>query len=192
MLTSITPLGERGRSQRYAVTVTAYALGCLLGGATAGGLLGLAGSLLPAQERLPVLLGGAACVAAAVADLRGWMPLGRRQVDEDWLSAYRGWVYGGGFGFQLGLGVVTIVSSAATLALLTLALLTQSVAGGLLLGAVFGAARALPTLLAGRVHSHADLRRVAAGLQRRSSLAARSTVALLLAAGSVLLLAGAA
>jgi MFS family permease len=188
MLTSITPLGERGRSQRYAVTMTAYALGCLLGGATTGALLGLVGSRLPA---LPVLLlGAAACLLAAVADLRGWLPLGRRQVDQDWLTAYRGWVYGAGFGFQLGLGVVTIISSAATLALLALALLTQSVAGGLLLGAVFGGTRALPTLLAGRVHTHADLRRVAAGLQRRASHAARATVAGLAAGGTVLLLAG--
>ena len=190
MLTSITPLGERGRSQRYAVTITAYALGCLLGGATTGALLGLLGSLLPA---LPVLLvGGAACLLAAVADQRGWLPLGRRQVDEDWLSSYRGWVYGAGFGFQLGLGVVTIVTSAATLALLALALLTQSLAGGLLLGAVFGVARAVPTLLSGRAHTHADLRRVAAGLQRRAPLAARATVAGLAAGGTVLLLAGAA
>jgi hypothetical protein len=170
------------------VTVTAYAVGCLLGGATTGGLLGLVGSLLPA---LPVLLlGGAACLIAALADLRRWLPLGRRQVDEAWLGTYRGWVYGAGFGFQLGLGVVTIVSSAATLALLALALLTQSVTGGLLLGAVFGVARALPTLLSARAHTHAQLLRVAAGLQRRAPLAARATVAGLAAGGSVLLLAG--
>jgi len=190
MLTSITPLGERGRSQRYRVTMTAYVLGCLLGGGTVGGLLGLIGSRLPA---LPVLLlGGAACLLAALADLRGWVPLGRRQVDEAWRETYRGWVYGGGFGFQLGLGVVTIVSSAATLALLSLALLTQSVVGGLLLGAVFGATRALPTLLSRRVQTHADLRRVAAALQRRAPLAARATVAGLTAGGTVLLLAGVA
>ncbi len=52
MLTSITPLGERGRGNRCAVTLTAYVLGCLLGGATTGVLLGALGSLLPA---LPVL-----------------------------------------------------------------------------------------------------------------------------------------
>ena len=44
MLTSITPLGERGRGHRYAVTMTAYVLGCLLGGATTGVLLGRAAS----------------------------------------------------------------------------------------------------------------------------------------------------
>jgi hypothetical protein len=190
MLTSITPLGERGRSQRYAVTMTAYALGCALGGALTGGLLGLVGSGLPP---LPVLvLGGAACLLAATADLRGWLPLGRRQVDQAWLGTYRGWVYGAGFGVQLGLGVVTIVSSAATLALLALALLTQSVAGGDCCSAPSSAdPGAAPRCSRGRVHTHADLRRVAAGLQRRAPLAARATVAGLAAAGHRALLAGA-
>jgi hypothetical protein len=185
MLTSITPLGERGRGHRYAVTLTAYVVGCLLGGATTGTLLGLAGSLLPT---LPVLLLAAiACLAAALADLRGGLRLGRRQVDEDWLARYRGWVYGFGFGFQLGLGVVTIVTSAATVAVLALALLTQSVAAGLLLGLVFGAARAVPALLLGRADSHAQLRTLAAGLERRAPLAARATVAALALTGAALL-----
>ena len=183
MLTSITPLGERGRGHRYAVTLTAYVVGCLLGGATTGVVLGLVGSLLPS---LPVLLVGAAvCLAAAVADLRGFR-LGRRQVDEDWLSRYRGWVYGVGFGYQLGLGVVTVVTSAATVAVLVLALLTQSVLGGLAVGLVFGGARAVPALLLGRARTHAQLRSVAAGLERRAPLAARTTAVALAAGGAVL------
>jgi hypothetical protein len=185
MLTSITPLGERGRGNRYAVTLTAYVLGCLLGGATTGLLLGVVGSLLPT---LPVLLLGAiACLTAALADARGWLPLGRRQVDEDWLTRYRGWVYGLGFGYQLGLGVVTIVTSAATVAALVLALLTQSPLAGLLVGLVFGGARAVPALLLGRARSHAQLRSLAAGLERRAPLAARATTTALAAAGAVLL-----
>ena len=189
MLTSITPLGERGRGNRYAVTLTAYVVGCLLGGATTGVVLGAVGSLLPT---LPVLvLAGIACLAAALADVAGWLPIGRRQVDEDWLTRYRGWVYGLGFGYQLGLGVVTIVTSAATVAALALALLTQSWAGGLLVGLVFGGARAVPALLLGRARSHGELRVLAASLESHAGLAARSTAATL-AAGGVLLLAGAA
>ena len=38
----------------------------------------------------------------------------RRQVNERWLDEYRGWVYGLGFGAQLGLGVTTVITSAAT------------------------------------------------------------------------------
>lgn len=189
MLTSITPLGERSRGNRYSVTLTAYVVGVLLGGATTGVVLGAVGSLLPT---LPVLLlAGTACLLAAVADLRGWLPIGHRQVDEDWLTRYRGWVYGLGFGYQLGLGVVTIITSAATLAVLVVALLTQSVAGGLAVGLVFGAARAVPALLIGRARSHAELRSMAAGLERRATLAARTTAAAL-ALGGAVLLAGAA
>lgn len=188
MLTSITPLGERGRGNRYAVTLTAYVLGCLLGGATAGLALGALGSLLPT---LPVLaLGATACLAGALADARGTR-IGRRQVDENWLTRYRGWVYGLGFGYQLGLGVVTIVTSAATLVVLALALLTQSALGGLLVGLVFGGVRAVPALLLGRAASHGELRRLAAGLERRAPLVARTTVAAL-ALGGAALLAGAA
>ena len=37
------------------------------------------------------------------------VPGPRRQVDERWLDRYRGWVYGVGYGSQLGLGIVTVV-----------------------------------------------------------------------------------
>lgn len=188
MLTSITPLGERGRGQRYAVTLTAYVVGGLLGGATTGVLLGAVGSLLP---ELPVLLlAGTALLAAGLADLRG-VRIGRRQVDEDWLTRYRGWVYGAGFGYQLGLGVVTVVTSAATLAVLAVALLTQSVLGGLLVGLVFGAARALPAVALGRARTHGQLRVLAARLDQQARPFARATAGALAAGGGVLLTGGA-
>ena len=189
MLTSITPLGERSRGNRWAVTTAAYALGCVLGGATTGLVLGAAGALLPA---LPVLaLAGAVCLLAAATDLvPGRLPVGRRQVDEQWLGRYRGWVYGVGFGYQLGLGVVTIVPSASTFAVLALALLTQSPGAGLLLGAVFGAARALPALALHRVHTWEQLRAVGAGLDARARTASHGTAVGLAAGGAVLLAGG--
>jgi hypothetical protein len=190
MLTSITPLGERGRGNRWAVTTTAYALGCALGGATTGLVLGAVGAALP---RLPVLvLAGVVCLLAAAADLLpGRLPVGRRQVDDQWLGRYRGWVYGLGFGYQLGLGVVTIVTSASTFAVLLLALLTQSAAAGALVGAVFGAARAVPALLVRRVQTWDHLRAVGAGLEAHARSATRATATVLAAAGAVLLLGGA-
>ena len=189
MLTSITPLGERGRGNRWAVTTTAYAVGCALGGATTGLVLGAVGALLPP---LPVLLvAGAVCLVAAAADVvPGRRPIGRRQVDERWLGRYRGWVYGLGFGVQLGLGVVTVVTSAATLAVLAVALLTQSPVGGALVGLVFGAARALPALLVRRVDSPERLRSLARRVEQHSPAAARTTVAVLAVGGSVLLAGG--
>lgn len=192
MLTSITPLGERGRGNRWAVTTTAYAAGCLLGGSVTGLVLGAVGAVLPS---LPVLvLAGAACLLAAAADLaathgRVRLPGGHRQVDRAWLDRYRGWVYGAGFGVQLGLGVVTVVTSAATYAVLVLAVLTQSALGGLLVGGVFGLARAVPAVLLGRSQAHADILSTAAGLERQAAAAARATTAALFAAGTVLLVA---
>ena len=186
MLTSITPLGERGRGNRRAITMTAYAVGSLLGGATTGLVLGSVGSALP---ELPVLLiAGLVCLAAAVADLGPWhLPGGHRQVDEDWLTRYRGWVYGAGFGYQLGLGIATVVTSAATYVVLVLALLTGSPWAGLAIGAVFGLARAVPALLLARADTHDEIRTMAAGLVRRARFGARSTAGALALGGAVLL-----
>lgn len=189
MLTSITPLGERGRGNRWAVTTTAYAVGCALGGATTGLVLGGVGALLPS---LPVLLvAGAVCLLAAAADLApGRLPVGRRQVDERWLGVYRGWVYGLGFGYQLGLGLVTIVTSAATFAVLAVALLTQSPLAGAVVGLVFGSARALPALLVRSVDRPDRLRQLARRVEQQRRTAARVTVAALAVGGSVLVAGG--
>ena len=190
MLTSITPLGEQGRGNRWAVTTTAYAGGCLLGGAVTGLVLGTVGAALP---DLPGLrLAGLACLLAGAVDLAATtsgrrLPGGRRQVDRAWLDRYRGWVYGAGFGVQLGLGVVTIVTSAATYAVLVLALLTQSVLGGLAVGSVFGLARAVPAVLLGRSRTHERLRATASGLEAQAPAAARATVGALALAGALLL-----
>jgi hypothetical protein len=157
MLTSITPLGERGRGNRWAVTTTAYAVGCALGGATTGLVSEPPARCSPAAgaaRRGSGLPGRRRCRRHP----RGRLPIGRRQVDERWLGRYRGWVYGLGFGYQLGLGVVTVVTSAATLAVLAVALLTQSPVVGALVGLVFGSARVLPALLVRRVDNPERLR----------------------------------
>src|SRR5437899_2146684 len=121
MLASIHPLGERARNSRYWLTLTAYAVGSVAGGALAGAGAGLVGSLLP----VPVIVLVAACAVAAWLEVRGrgW-PTVRRQVDEEWVTRYRGWVYGLGFGVQLGLGVVTIVTSPAVYAMVIAAVMS--------------------------------------------------------------------
>lgn len=158
MLSSITPLGERGRNARWPVTVAFYLIGSILGGAAIGLVLGVIGDLLaaviaiPLPVRLAVLAVGAALGAALDTDrLRRRLPTIHRQVNEDWLDTYRGWVYGLGFGFQLGLGVVTIVTTAGIYLLGLLILLAGSWQAGLVLGAVFGVARALPVVRMRRV-----------------------------------------
>lgn len=175
MLTSISPLGERARGNRFRRTAAAYTVGSLLGGLAIGGALGALGDLAGVggggSWRFAAL--AALAVTGAALDAAGWLPTVRRQVDERWLDTYRWWVYGGGFGFQLGLGVVTIVTASATYVALAAALLSGSAAGGAVVGLAFGGARALPLLATSRVRSTADL----ATLHRRMVAAARPVAA---------------
>ncbi|MCW2723637.1 MAG: hypothetical protein JWN35_558 [Frankiales bacterium] len=188
MLTSISPLGERARGNRWTITATAYVVGSVLGGATVGGLLGLLGDVLLPRDAPVLLLAAVVCLLAALADLAGLLPHGRRQVDEAWLDRYRGWVYGVGYGYQLGLGVVTIVTSAATYAVVALCALTGSLAGGLAVGATFGLVRALPLLGLRTATSPGALHVLAARLERFGAAATRTTAGLLAMASAVLLL----
>src|SRR3954469_5468085 len=182
MLTSISPLGERARGNRWTVTVTLYVVASLLGGLTTGALLGFAGSFFDASVRVAALV----CAVAAVLDLVRRLPTIRRQVDEDWLTRYRGWGYGVGFGYQLGLGMVTIVTSAATYAMLALCLLSGSMAAGLAIGGCFGLVRALPILALGRATTPDRLRAIASRLELLSSAAGRATTVVLAAAAVTL------
>jgi len=70
------------------------------------------------------------------------LPTVRRQVNEDWLRRYRSWVYGVGFGAQLGVGFATIVSVSAVYLAFSAALLASSPLGGALVGGAFGLIRA--------------------------------------------------
>jgi hypothetical protein len=152
MLASITPLGERGRNAIWGTTVTAFVIGATAAGAALGAALATLGAIIVppsvgAQVRLVAL---AAVLAAAVAldSIPRAVPGPRRQVDERWLDEYRGWVYGLGYGAQLGLAVTTVVSSAGTYTALIAAVLAPAPAAGALIMGCFGAIRGL-TLLAG-------------------------------------------
>jgi len=180
MLSSITPLGERGRSNRWPLTVSTYIAGSCLGGAALGAVLGATGSLLPSSPRVAL---GAFAVAALVGLLidlgarRTQLPTTHRQVNERWLDEYRGWVYGLGYGFQLGLGIVTIVTSAATYLTFIAAFLCHSQVGGLVIGASFGLARSLPVLLTRPVRHPASLRTLLSRNARWAPVARRISVA---------------
>src|SRR5439155_21261498 len=120
MLGSISPFGERTRRQRWTVTVISYVVASTASGAAVGVLLGLVGraailvgdlgSALRAAVLLAIIVAG---VAADARILPYSLPTVHRQVNEEWLGRYRGWVYGAGFGLQLGLGVATIVTTSA-------------------------------------------------------------------------------
>ncbi len=85
------------------------------------------------------------------------VPGPRRQVDERWLDEYRGWVYGIGYGSQLGLAVSTVVSSAATYVAMIAAFLSASPGTGAVVLGCFGAVRGLTPLAASGVRSQREL-----------------------------------
>ena len=189
MLASITPLGERGRRSRWGVTVSAFLLGATLAGAAEGavlGLLGLAvfGDGLGAHARLLVLAVGLALAAglelAAVLKVAlRRVPGPNRQVNERWLDEFRGWVYGFGFGAQLGLGFTTVVTSAATYVAMLVAFLAADPGWGALVLGVFGAIRGATPLLAARVHAPEQLRAFHVRFERgRGAIAPASLICL--------------
>lgn len=165
MLSSIHPLGERGRNNRYAVTVVAYMAGSVAGGVAAGSLFGglgqvLAGIRAPTARTVAGLVLAVAVVGVAL-DLRVGglrVPTNHRQVNEDWLTRYRGWVYGLGFGFQLGLGFVTIVPTAGIYAMFILAVVSGSLWTGMAIGLTFGLVRSVMILMNFDAHTPQALR----------------------------------
>jgi hypothetical protein len=161
-------------------------VGSLAAGVGLGAALGALGTLAEPPSRLALgLLGGALLVGLAVDAARpSLLPTLHRQVNEDWLYRYRGWVYGVGFGFQLGLGVATIVTTSAVYATLLGAFLTGSVALGALLGGTFALVRGATVLAAFPVRTPARLVAVDGVLRRweRRSRAAALAVQLCLAA----------
>jgi hypothetical protein len=165
MLASISPVGEASRRQHWSITVSAYLVMSTIAGVLWGAALGWLGALLGAGSwgRWSLLALAVACLLGATLDARlapASVPSWRRQVDERWLTTYRGWVYGAGFGFQLGLGVVTIVTSSLTYVALLAALLTGDVLPGALVGATFGLVRSVPLLLTARVRTPQRLQRL--------------------------------
>ncbi len=181
MLASINPLGERARRTRWGRTVVWYTLGSTAGGATVGAVCGLAGQLLrwslsPSPTAVGVIVFGS-CAVGLILDVGVGgtrVPSRRRQVNEDWLGHYRGWVYGTGFGFQLGTGLATTVTTAAVYVWLVLAVLSGSWEFGLAIGATFGLARALPILAVARAQDPERLRGV---LRRAHALGGPSRIA---------------
>jgi hypothetical protein len=164
VLASISPLGERARGNRWSVTAAAFAVGSTGAAAALGAALGAAFAPVPHPARLAVA--ASAAIVAGAADLLAprRVPTWHRQVDEDWLARLRGWVYGVGYGGQLGLGVVTVVTTATVYAWLAAAAMAGSAAAGAVVGATFGAARAMPLLAVRRAESPTALRATLARL----------------------------
>jgi hypothetical protein len=191
MLGSITPLGERARQQRWSVTFISHVLGATAGGAAFGAFLGFVGApLVELLAGLSNLLPLAALVGAMGAGLlidlhisRFGLPTVHRQVRQDWLTSYRGWVYGAGFGVQLGIGVATVVVTSTVYTCLLGAALSGSATRGCLIGGTFGLCRGLTLVSVARVTASQRL----AALDRRLAQWASRSRRLVIAAQMALL-----
>lgn len=166
MLSTITPLGEAGRGARFATSAAWFVAGAVVGGTCLGGVLAGVAALVASAGGAPsTLLAGvvaAAALVAAASDTRvGGMqlPFHRRQVNELWLDRFRPWVYGAGFGWQIGVGFATYVTSAGLYLLVVLAALRASPLVALAVGVAFGSVRGLAVLLGRGLTDPAALRR---------------------------------
>ena len=191
MLSTITPLAEQGRGHRFRSTATWFVVGAVVGGLTLGlGMAGLAGvvAVFDLTPTTLLALGTAALLVAAVSDSRllgRQLPNHPRQVNERWLDQYRSWVYGAGFGWQIGVGLATYIMTAAVYALIVLGALTARPLVALGLGVAFGLVRGLAILLGRSITSPAALVRFHRRFDAWREPVRRGTVVVLALAASV-------
>jgi MFS family permease len=163
MLSTITPLEERSKGHRYAATSAWFVLGATVGGLMLGGVIALFAVATRSAGLSAAVAGTVGLVAtltvlASETGLSGVrLPVHRRQVNERWLDAYRPWVYGAGFGFQIGTGVATYITTAAVYLMVVLGALTGRPGVALAVGGVFGLVRGLAVTLTRRVTSPTGL-----------------------------------
>jgi hypothetical protein len=177
MLATITPLGERARGRSYRAAAAWFIAGAVAGGLSLGAILAGLASLAAATHSGGVVLGSLVGVAALAALASDWavvplsLPIHRRQVNERWLDHYRAWVYGAGFGWQIGSGLATYITSAGVYLLVVLAVLSGSPLVALALGALHGAVRGTAVLLSARVRTSSDLLDLHRRVQARAPIA---------------------
>jgi len=163
MLSQLTPVGEASRGYRYRTTATWFVVGAAVGGATLGAVMALLAVMVSASGATSTaLLGVAAGLAVLGAAVDGGLfgfapPFFKRQVNEYWLARYRAWVYGSGFGWQIGAGVTTYIMTAAVFLTIAMGALTAGPWAAFGIGVFFGTVRGLAVLLTARRRTTAEL-----------------------------------
>jgi hypothetical protein len=163
MLSTITPFGERGKGHSYRVTSAWFVAGAAAGGAALGLVMAALAGCVEVLQLSPAVAGAVGLAAALVAagsdsgfaGIR--LPTHGRQVNERWLDRYRPWVYGGGFGWQIGCGLATFITTAAVYLMIVLAALTGSPMVALVVGTGFGVVRGAAVLLTRHLRDPAGL-----------------------------------
>ncbi len=164
MLASITPLSETGRGNRFRTTARWFVVGSTAGGLTLGVCVavlavGVHGLALSSTAVGVAALATAVVAAASDTGVKGFrVPVHHRQVNERWLDQFRPWAYAAGFGWQIGTGLATYITTAAVYLLIVLGALGGSPAWALALGLGFGLVRGLSVLLGRNIRDPATLR----------------------------------
>lgn len=159
MLSTITPLAEQGRGHRYRLTATWFVIGSVLGGATLGvgaALLALLVAQLAPSAAVALAVASLAAILTASSDLRLFgrqLPIHPRQVNELWLGKFRSWVYGVGFGWQIGVGFATYIMTAAVYLMVVLSGLTAAPVVAFAVCTAFGLVRGLAIMLGSTITS---------------------------------------
>ncbi len=191
MLSTLTPLGEQGRGRNWAATARWFLAGSMIGGVVLGVMMAIFTTILPAMSagsRLGIAGVLALVGSASDAQLGGFrLPIHRRQVNEDWLDAYRPWVYAGGFGWQIGVGFATFITTAAVYLMVVLAVLTASPAAALALGVAFGLTRGLAVYLGRNLRTPEALRRFHRSFERTGPVSRKLVIGLQVVIGLVAL-----
>jgi hypothetical protein len=163
MLSTITPVGEAARGNRFRTTAVWFILGATLGGEALGlgaALLAFVVGTLDLPTDAVLAIGAVLALVAAASDagvLGFRIRYHTRQVNELWLDDYRSWVYGAGFGFQIGIGFATYVMTSAVVLGVALGVLTGDPVVAFAIGTLFGFARGLGVLPGGRLTTPAKL-----------------------------------
>ena len=183
MLASITPLAERGRGHLFRSTAAWFVIGATAGGATLGGAMAVGALAVRAIGPDPWIVATVVLVAATVCSVSDsgltgrQLPIHRRQVNERWLDGYRPWVYGAGFGWQIGSGLATYIVTAGVYLMIVLGALSGLPWVALALGTLFGLVRGSAVLLGRGVTSPAALRDIHRRLARLAPVSAVVTAA---------------
>jgi hypothetical protein len=182
MLSTITPVSERAKGNSYRSTTAWFVLGATVGGATLGATMaalavGVQSLGLAPRVTTELALGAAVIAVFSDAGIGGFkLPVHHRQVNERWLDHYRPWVYGAGFGWQIGAGLVTYITTAAVYLLVILGALSARPLVALTAGIAFGVLRGLAVLLTRRVTTPSELRTFHRRFHRAGPLVGRVTV----------------
>jgi hypothetical protein len=187
MLSAITPMSERGRGRRWGATASWFVVGATIGGATLGvgtAVLALVASWASASDAVALGIGAAGAVVAVATDARVpgvRLPRHTRQVDENWITRYRGWVCGLGFGWQIGVGLSTYIVTAAVYLMIVLGALSASPVAAIAVCSLFGLVRGLAILLGVRITNPEALVAFHRGFERAREPGRLATIAVLAA-----------